>query len=234
MKTIQTALGHLIDLLYPRLCLACQDHLPQKSQDLCLTCSYQLPKTNQHQYEENAFTERFWGKLKIHVGASYLYFSKHGIVRNLIHALKYQGQQQVGIFLGEAFGKQLKTSPHFQHIDFIIPVPLHPKKKHQRGYNQSELFGIGLANSLEIPLLTNALIKHQHTETQTTKHRMDRFGNVEHTFKVHNKEKIAGKHILLVDDVMTTGATLEACGQCLFQEGHIGKLSMATIAMANH
>lgn len=148
-----------------------------------------------------------------------------------MHQLKYKGQKELGVFMGKYYGNQLRESPFFQSIDLIIPVPLHPRKRRQRGFNQSTQFGIGLAEEMQIPCLDDCLIRKQYTSTQTKKGRWARFENVEAAFDLHRPERIQGKHLLLIDDVLTTGATLEACGLNLLKIPEV-KLSIVTLALA--
>lgn len=233
MIPFRSILSDLLELLYPNLCLACKEHLPTRDACICLRCQYKLPKTNFHLEKENPFTERFWGRLSIESGAAMYHFVKGGRVQELIHQLKYLGKREVGLRLGQWYGEQLRQSPHFQSIDLIVPVPLHPKKEHMRGYNQSLLFARGIAEAMKIPVYRDVLIRNTFTESQTTKSRMERLENVSTVFDIKNQAAIVGKHILLVDDVMTTGATLEACGvKILATTGT--KLSLATIALAEY
>lgn len=226
-------LDDLISLFYPRLCLACSRHLPPKQQMICVHCRYKLPKTNFHLQRENPFTERFWGRLDLTSGAALYHFTRGGLTQQLIHKLKYQGQWEVGYQLGELYGNILKKSPFFEGIDVIVPVPLHPKKEHQRGYNQSDSFAKGIAEALRRPWMKNALKRSAYTDSQTTKSRLERLKNVLNVFSVHRSGVLEDKHVLLVDDVLTTGATLEACGIRILEVPGT-KLSMATIAIADY
>ncbi|HMQ49022.1 MAG TPA: ComF family protein [Saprospiraceae bacterium] len=223
---------HFTGLFYPNLCLACNKNLPPGQEILCITCQFKLPKTNFHQEKENAFTERFWGRVPLHAGAALYYFSKGGRTQQLVHALKYEGKKQVGSKLGHIYGQQLKETPLFHDVNLILPVPLHPQKERQRGYNQSALFAEGLSQSMQIPWSGKHLLRTAYTQTQTQKTRMERFANVEQAFQVPRPADLEGKHLLLVDDVMTTGATLEACALRLLEVPSV-RLSMATIAIAN-
>lgn len=223
---------HFTGLFYPNLCLACNKNLPPGQEILCITCQVKLPKTNFHQEKENEFTERFWGRIPLQTGAALYYFTKGGRTQQLVHALKYEGKKQVGIKLGNIYGLQLKESPFFHDVDFILPVPLHPQKERQRGYNQSQLFAEGLSQSMQKPWSRKHLLRSTYTQTQTQKTRMERFANVAQAFQVSHPADLEGKHLLLVDDVMTTGATLEACALRLLEIPSV-RLSMATIAIAN-
>jgi ComF family protein len=159
------------------------------------------------------------------------HFVKGGKTQHLLHQLKYQGKQQVGVLLGEWYGRELKKSPWFQSVEAIVPVPLHPRKERQRGFNQSDTFARGLARTMGVPWYKNGLRRKAYTETQTQKGRMERFGNVEAVFEVGEPINLKDKHILLVDDVITTGATLEACTHTLLQLPGV-KVSLAAIAIA--
>ncbi|PSR12691.1 MAG: ComF family protein [Bacteroidetes bacterium] len=224
-------LHDFVHLFYPRLCLGCGHNLPPAAELLCVTCQYQLPQTEQHLSAENAFTDIFLGRIKLETGAALYYFSKSGRVQHLIHQLKYEHKPEIGTQLGLQYGRQLKEQPHFQTIDAVVPVPLHPQKQHQRGYNQAAEFGKGIAEGLAIPLWPEALARDLYTSTQTKKSRLDRIENVLAAFTLNQPQLLAGKHLLLVDDVLTTGATLEACATRIL-EAPGAKVSMVTLAMA--
>ena len=218
-------------LLYPRLCLACEKNIPPRWDVICITCQHFLPKTKFHLERENPFTEHFWGRVPIHAGASLYHFVKGGRTQELIHKLKYNGKREVGIKLGHLYGRALKSSPYFSKIDLIIPVPLHPRKEKIRGYNQSSMFAMGLSETMEIPWSGRILLRTEMTTTQTKKSRLERLENVREAFHLKNPKTVRGKHLLLVDDVMTTGATLEACAEKIL-EAESAKVSFATIAFA--
>lgn len=221
----------ILHLFYPNLCLACAKEPPLGDMPICLKCQVQLPKTHYHLHQENPFTERFWGRLPLFSGAALYHFSKGGHTQRLVHRLKYNNKRQVGLKLGELYGHHLKESPFFKCVSVVVPVPLHPRKLHQRGYNQSDLLAIGLSKGLGCPALLQALRRNVYTTTQTQKSRMDRFENVADAFSVAMPDALRGKHVLLVDDVMTTGATLEACGLQILAVPDT-TLSMVTLAIA--
>jgi ComF family protein len=190
-----------------------------------------LPQTDFHLDLDNPFTSRFWGRIKIEGGAALYYFMKSGLTQRLIHQLKYKGQRKIGVKLGQLYGEKLRGAKGFENIDLILPVPLHPKKQHARGYNQCELFASGLSETMEIPWRKNILVKTTHNASQTQKTRMERLENVRATFHINNPDQLKGKHVLIVDDVLTTGATLEACAEKVLAIPQT-KVSLATIAFA--
>ncbi len=183
--------------------------------------------------QSNAFTERFWGRLPVVTGSALYYFNRKSPIQKALHRLKYQNQAEIGVRLGNVFGRLLKQSPFYQELEGIVPVPLHPKKEQLRGYNQSAMLAKGLADALQIPVMTSVLIRTAFSDSQTRKKRMARFDNVQEVFALKHTDRIRGKHLLLVDDVLTTGATLEACGKVLLEVPSV-QLSMATIAVAVH
>ena len=222
----------LLDLFYPRLCLACDAHLPPGKEIICLFCQHRLPRTDYHLLEENPFTERFWGRLPLQHASSLYHFNKGGRVQRLIHQLKYHHQPEIGHQLGLLHGRYLREGGVYAGVDLIVPVPLHPRKMHSRGYNQSDHYARGLAESMNIPWSDKVLVRKVFTNTQTQKSRQERLANVEEVFGLQHPEEIAGRYILLVDDVITTGATLEACGSALLRIPDV-RLSLATIGFAN-
>ena len=223
----------LMHLLYPNLCVGCQADLPAESDCFCLGCRRQLQVTNMHTEIENAFTERFWGQIPLARGAAMYAFQRRSPIQRALHQLKYKNQPDVGVRIGRRFGYMLARAGTFQSVQAIIPVPLHPEKERQRGYNQSAMFAQGLAEVLALPVLVNCLVRRHLASSQTRKKRMERFDNVREGFTLQGPERIQGKHLLLVDDVLTTGATLEACGRVLLEAPGV-RLSMATIAIATH
>ena len=220
-----------VSLLYPRLCFACGNTLFRHEQILCTQCLFELPKTNFHRLPDNPLDKVFWGRVSIHRTAALYYFSKGGKVQHLVHQLKYKGQVEVGVYMGKLLGKELIGEPDFQSVNKIIPVPLHPKKQHQRGYNQSEQFAIGLAKATGFELDVKSFVRTIATETQTRKSRFARYENVKEIFRVTSPESLENRHILLVDDVITTGSTLESCANILLQVPGV-RISVAAIAYA--
>jgi len=211
--------------------MACGENSPMPEQVICTSCQYYLPKTNFQLEKENTFTDRLWGRFPMHTGAAFYHFIKGGRVQRLIHNLKYNNKPEVGYRIGIKYGEILKQAPLYSDCDVIIPVPLHPKRKRQRGYNQSETFAKGLSESMEIKYYKNALIRTKSTATQTKKSRLERLENVGTAFQINRPEHLQGKKILIVDDVLTTGATLEACALKILEVPGV-RISMVTIGMA--
>ena len=235
MKPGFKPLRDFIALFYPHLCLACERNLSASKEVMCLTCQYELPKTDFHLHPDNPFTEKFWGRIDLHAGAALYYFTKNGKVQQLLHRMKYGGRKDIALEIGRIYGKVLIGTPLFRTIDLIVPIPLHPKKERRRGFNQSNLFAQGLSESMQVPWHRNIIVRRNFTETQTTKSRAERFDNVSMAFALSPGTKWEARHLLLVDDVITTGATLEACGRLLLEQTKSQtKLSMATMAIAEN
>lgn len=228
---ISDMLGGLLHLLYPNLCAGCEADLPNRHYCFCIRCQSRLQAADMYLQAENEFTGRFWGRLRIESGAAMYYFNRKSPIQRALHQLKYKNQPEIGVRIGQRFGQLLAQSPWFQVVDAIVPVPLHPQKERLRGYNQSAMLAQGLADSMHVPVLQHTLVRSAFTSSQTRKKRMERFENVNSVFAVKHPERIAGKHLLLVDDVLTTGATLESCGNLLLEVSGT-RLSLATIAIA--
>lgn len=224
-------ISDFIRLFFPNSCHACGQALIDQEEVICTDCYFKLPKTGFHVHQENIISQIFWGRIQIHSATSFLFFNKRGRVQRIMHALKYRGHKEVGIYMGKLFGETLKESILFNVADMIVPVPLHQKKLYKRGFNQSEVIAKGMEISLGIPISVNNLIRETHTSSQTKKARYNRWENVKGVFKVQNEEEFAGKHLILIDDVLTTGATLEACVQPLLEIPNT-KVSVATLAYA--
>jgi len=224
-------LSKILDLFYPQLCFACEEVPLMKGTSICTSCEYKIRPTEYHLREENPVSERFWGRVKLERATSAFSFMKGGLLQNLIHKLKYENKPQIGVELGRMYAAMLLEDDFWKSVDYIIPVPLHPKKRHERGYNQAELWAMGLSEGLGVDWTDQFLVRRDYTETQTKKSRMERFQNVENAFEVPDGTKIEGKHLLIVDDVLTTGATLEACALTLLKVPNVS-ISIACIALA--
>lgn len=208
-----------LHLFYPRICPSCGDALLAREKVICLRCKLSLPQTGFHHHADNPISRLFWGRVPIHSATAMYYFRKSGYVQELLHQLKYGKQPEIGHELGRWYGFELRQSKDYRETELIIPVPLHPRKQKTRGYNQSEVFSQGLSEEMGCPCNAEALIKRLETETQTRKSRFRRWENVKEVFDIPNPETVLHKRILLVDDVITTGATIEACARMLFQAG---------------
>ena len=224
-------LSNFLNLIYPKICIACDGLLNKNETFICLKCWYHLPKTNLHTQPDNEIEQRFWGKVPIVRATAFFAFQKGSPYQKLLHHLKYKGEKEIGQIFGEEFGKELAQSPDFSAVDVIVPVPLHRKKLKKRGYNQSEWIAKGIAAKLQKPLDTDTLFRAIENPTQTNKGIFDRWENVEGIFEIKNREAFKGKHVLLVDDVLTTGATVVACATAILKCEDT-KLSVATLAMA--
>ena len=224
-------LNHLINLFYPRVCPACGNLLIQGEETVCLSCRYLLPKTHYENNPENPLAQTFWGQVDFHAVTAEYFFSKTGKVQHLLHQLKYQGNKDAGYFLGQQLGESIRNAEPFQGIDYLVPIPLHPKKEHLRGYNQSFVIAQGVEEKTGIPINKGVLIRKVYTSTQTRKSREERWDNVKEIFDVIDAEVFVSKHVLLIDDVLTTGATLMAAGSTLLKVPDI-IVSAAAVACA--
>lgn len=220
-----------IELIYPRTCGSCNIPLLYGEQIICTKCLAELPYTYYHKDKDNPVAQIFWGRVPLQAATSLLYFHKKGRTQHMLHLLKYKGRKDIGIFLGQILGNQLKENDDFKTIDAIIPIPLHPKRQKQRGYNQAECIAIGIGLSMNVPVENNLVIRSTETKTQTKKNRTERWENVANVFSIQEQYTVKDKHFLLVDDVVTTGATLEACTQTLLSIPNT-KISIATLAKA--
>lgn len=229
MKNTKLWINSFLDFIYPRYCAACNNLLLTNENELCLSCNYELPQTNLHKQKDNQVEQLFWGKIKIEFASSYLFYTKGNITQEVIQKFKYRGRKNIGYIWGKQYGNEIKE--YLDDIDFIIPIPLHEKKLKKRGFNQSEYFGKGLSESAKIPIETQLLTRKIYTETQTKRSRIDRWENVKSIFEVTDKDKIQGKHILLVDDIVTTGSTIESAVLTLQGEATV-KISVLTLGGA--
>ena len=231
--TFRDWLYSILNLFYPRVCAACGEPLLKDENTVCLKCRYTLPRTGYEHHSDNPVAQSFYGRVRLHAATSCYFFAKSGKVQHLIHQMKYKGNKEAGIFLGQQIGESIKNEPLFQGIDYIIPVPLHPKREKQRGYNQSLMIALGIHETTSIAVADKYLVRAVYTATQTHKTAEERFKNVQNIFEVRFADELKGKHILLVDDVLTTGATLEACVQALENIPGI-TISIATAACAGN
>lgn len=219
------------ELICPNVCGACGNPLLMGEHVICTKCESELPFTNFYLDENNPVSQLFWGRVYIQSATALLFFHKKGRIQHLLHQLKYNGKQEIGFRLGQLLGNQIVKSPYIKKIDIIVPIPLHPKRLQQRGYNQATCIANGTADVLQIPVDTTTVIRAIETSTQTKKSRLERWNNVADVFQINNIDDYKGKHILLVDDVVTTGATFEACAQSIMKTPGI-EVSIAAIAKA--
>ena len=225
---------NLINLFFPKICYACNNVLSDNEKGICTVCRHELPITNYHLEKENPVEKVFYGRVKLEYATALLLFQKKGMVQHLLHNLKYKGHEEIGVILGKWLGFELINSNQFKGIDMVIPVPLHKSKLRKRGYNQVEKFAKELANSLNVSYIDNVLVKTTPTKTQVFKNRFARWDDSKAIFNIQNPKLIEGKHILLVDDIITTGATIESCANALLNHTYNKgvKISVATMAIA--
>jgi len=233
MNKILLYLKSFLSLFYPELCAACGDNLVSNEKVLCTKCLYELPRTYFHKVPGNPMEQVFWGRVDIFRASALYFFKKKSKYQHLLHLLKYNNRKDIGIELGRLYGSELIDEDDFKTADFIIPVPLHPKKLQKRGYNQSEMIAEGLIKTLPAKLRTDFLYRKKFTETQTKKSRYERWENVNNVFGIKNVEELNGKHIVLVDDVLTTGSTIEGCAIALHSATDV-KISVLTLAFAHY
>lgn len=218
-----------VGLFYPALCLACNKPLLRKEEIICMHCQATLPLTNFHLEKENPVSQLFWGRVDVQYATALYHYSKGSRIQHLIHQLKYKNQPQIGVYLGKILGRTIFESEFFNDTTALIPIPLHPKKEKIRGYNQSEVIANGVSLATGWPVWKDILVRKEFTDTQTKKNRWDRWQNVKNMFDVKNPERIKGKHLLILDDVITTGATIEACVRWLNECKDV-RVSVASLA----
>jgi ComF family protein len=214
------------------VCAGCGSDIVSQESSLCMQCIAVMPETNFHAYANNPVEKIFWGRLPLVSATAQYYFTKESLMQHLMHELKYRGNKELGLQMGRLVGNDLQQTHRFCHVDALIPLPLFPGKEKRRGYNQATILCEGIAQMLNVDVLRNVVVRTEHTETQTKKGRTERWQNMEGKFELVNAQKIENKHVLLVDDVITTGATLEACGHELAAAKN-AKLSIATLCYAS-
>lgn len=231
-KTITSHLNDLLLLAFPNNCLVCSAALMHDEKDICFSCVDSFPETSYHLSNDNPVAQHFWGRVPLAHAAAYLYVRDGNVSQTMIHLLKYKEKKKVGIKLGRLYGYKIKEAESlYPKIDLIVPVPLHANRKRQRGYNQSDMFAQGLSEILGVPYEPNAMKRVVETVSQTKRSRYERWENVEGIFELAEPDKVKGKHVLLVDDVITTGATIESAVTGLLK-GEGVTVSVAAIASA--
>jgi len=228
LKEIRNAVLHL---LFPHVCAGCGSDIVSEQNILCMRCVNAMPETNFELHTGNPVEKIFWGRLPLVSATAQFYFTKESLMQDLMHQFKYKGNKELGLQLGRIIGNQLRLSDRFP-VDALIPLPLFPAKEKRRGYNQAAMICYGMAEYMNVPVWENVITRPQHTDTQTKKGRIERWKNIEGKFELIKPEVIRNKHVLLVDDVVTTGATLEACGSELLKAPN-SQLSIATLCMAS-
>lgn len=219
-------------MLLPPVCFGCNAHLIRGEQHLCTVCRNDLPLTDYTFNDENPIDRIFYGRINVKKASSFLFFSESGIVKQLIHHLKYKNQEQIGVFLGDWYGSILKNDRSLGKIDAVVPVPLHKKKLNKRGYNQVAKFAQRLAFHLNADYADQILVKTANTKTQTTKGRLGRWQGDKALYELTDSNFLKNKNVLLVDDVITSGATMEICSKALLESKGITVqiTSMAVVA----
>ncbi len=225
-------LNALTHLFFPHICPGCGSDLLEDDQLVCIHCYQQLPLTHFAGYYDNPVEKIFWGRIPVKAAASLFYFTKHSVLQQLMHQLKYQGKKEVGFFLGKKLGETLNESSRFAEIDALVPLPLFASRERKRGYNQATILCEGMAESMKIPVFQKSVARVHATQTQTQKNRIERWRNMSGNFEVVDPRLLENKHVLLVDDVITTGATLEACAGAIISRGNV-TVSVATLAYTN-
>ena len=221
----------ILHVLFPHVCDGCGSDIIDEESSLCMKCIAEMPETNFHLHANNPIEKIFWGRLPIINATAQYYFIKESLMQHLMHQLKYKGNKELGKQLGRLMGYDLQKTGRFNTVNYLVPLPLFPSKEKRRGYNQATILCEGIAEVMDVEILRDVIARTQFTETQTRKGRIERWQNIEGKFELMRPEKIADKNILLDDDVITTGATLEACGQELLQASP--KLSIATLCYAS-
>lgn len=220
-----------LSLFFPRCCVICGTPLAPGEACLCAHCNMNLPRTKLYAYNDNPVEKLFWGKIPLERATSFLYYRKGSDLRYLLYRLKYHGQKEIGEMMGRYMATEMLPSGFFSDIDVIVPIPLHPRKQRLRGYNQSEWIARGISAVTALPLDIHSVIRCKNTATQTRKTTFERWENVDGTFTVRFPERVVGKHLLIVDDVLTTGATIVACASALAEVEGV-RISVLTLAVA--
>jgi ComF family protein len=228
-SSVKEALLHLV---FPHVCENCNIDLNDPARYLCVHCQQSLPLTDYHLYPNNPIEKMFWGRIPLVSATAQYYFTQHSIIQGLMHQLKYNGNKELGLYLGRLVGSQFAASNRFRFVDALVPLPLFAAREKKRGYNQATILCQGIAEVLNVPVYENAVVRTTNTETQTRKNRTERWQNMKGRFEIKEPQLLRDRHILLVDDVVTTGATLESCGKVLLEVEGL-RLSIATLCFSS-
>ncbi len=231
IKQLKRGYNDVLNILYPRLCLSCNNVLHDTEYNICHNCLANLHLTNFDIKQNNPVYNRLSAIVNIEKATTLFVFDKTGIIQELIHKLKYKNHQKIGKFFAETARNYLTENNFFNDVDYVVPVPLHPKKLQQRGYNQMTEFGKNLENYFGVPYVENILMRHIYTDSQTKKNAFERRENVNKAFKINNPEKYVAKHFVIIDDVITTGATIEACAETILNNIAGAKVSILALTM---
>lgn len=229
MQTLQSSFNDLLHLFFPHICAGCGTDVLDQQQMLCLRCFNNFPATNFFDQPNNPAEQVFYGRIPLENAAAGYFFTKDSLLQNLVIQLKYRGNKEIGFYLGKLLGNFLMNSSRFSGVDVLVPLPLNPRREKKRGYNQATTLCNGISSVWNKPVIDKNVIRKVYTETQTHKGRISRWENMDGIFAVNSPAELENKHILLVDDVVTTGATLEACGSEILKINGTA-LSIATLA----
>lgn len=227
----KTILNYFFELFFPRLCVCCEDRLIDHEKSICLNCLHKLPTTNHLTTPDNKLEVFFAGRFPFVRIASFAYFAKGGSIQKIVHEIKYKNNPQLAFYIGELCGKEILKSEFFGEIDYIVPIPLHRKRLKQRGYNQALMIAKGISHKTGFVVSEDNLIRIINNPSQTKSSRFERWKNTEGIFEIKDKKLFQGKHILLVDDVITTGSTIEVCAKIILLCPE-AKISIFTVGVA--
>jgi ComF family protein len=232
MQVVAQYIQAFFELFFPRLCKLCYNHLYEHEEELCHQCLRHLPRSGFELVKDNPVHQMFWGRAHFEKACALYYYRKGENIQDLMHQLKYRGHRELGKVLGKQLGQVLLTSGFLNGIEVLMPVPLHPRKLHQRGFNQAEQIALGMSEASAITVNSSCLYRTVYTSSQTRKGRYERWQNVSQIFALQQPDLLSGKHVLLIDDVVTTGSTLEACYEALKSVPDI-QVSVATLGYAS-